>query len=535
MNMTSTKGVRALSGILIKGNGITFSSDCEIYYDSTSNALVIQNPTGTFNILTENTGILKTGDEMNGDLLFADEGIGIFFNDGSGIYRHIDGSLVIKKNIYDDDIMIEDNDGSNQQKIMDTSDGDTRYLRLTGGTMIGEIICQNDGQGITFMAGGRIFKKAGAGLVIKQPSNNIQLKLENYDGTNVRDVIDTVNGDVRYMKMSGHVTKDGDIILSSGNFKVLTGDRGLHFPNSATLLYSTTNGIIFNLGTGNIQPKFQNVDGTNRRDIVDTVSGDVRYLRVTNPVITTNSAITITTDNLGIKLFDGGMFYKRSGGTGGMTIRQTGSIQPKIENNDGTNQRDIVDTANGATLYLAKNNAISTTNITVSTDNMGVLFNDGAQIYKRSGGGLTLKQNTTNRQPIIENWDQSNRRDIVDTINGATLYAPKSSELRLFAVTNASSTPIITPTGVFTIFKQGVGWYSLSLASGFTRLECPMVTPANLTNNPPVNPCVANINYSPTTQFTSFMVFMYDIFGNRAVGSSATRVDSDFVVHVKVS
>jgi hypothetical protein len=55
-------------------------------------------------------------------------------------------------------------------------------------------------------------------------------------------------------------------------------------------------------------------------------------------------------------------------------------------------------------------------------DGLGLLMNSGAIVYKRTGGGLALRQAAGNLQPQIENNDGSNRRDIIDRINGDALY-----------------------------------------------------------------------------------------------------------------
>jgi hypothetical protein len=55
-------------------------------------------------------------------------------------------------------------------------------------------------------------------------------------------------------------------------------------------------------------------------------------------------------------------------------------------------------------------------------DGYGLLLNSGAMFYKRVGGGVGIRQSSGNQQLTVENNDGSNRRDIVDRINGDALY-----------------------------------------------------------------------------------------------------------------
>jgi hypothetical protein len=57
------------------------------------------------------------------------------------------------------------------------------YLPLTGGTLSGELSFNDDGEGITFYGSGRIYKKAGTGLIIRRHSADIDPQVENNAGT----------------------------------------------------------------------------------------------------------------------------------------------------------------------------------------------------------------------------------------------------------------------------------------------------------------------------------------------------------------
>jgi hypothetical protein len=89
----------------------------------------------------------------------------------------------------------------------------TRYINLHGmlesiqvvsGVGVGNkdaFVSTQDNHGLTLNGGGRFYKASGTGVVIRQPSGNQQPQIENNDGSNRRAIIDTVNGDLRYMRL----------------------------------------------------------------------------------------------------------------------------------------------------------------------------------------------------------------------------------------------------------------------------------------------------------------------------------------------
>jgi hypothetical protein len=60
--------------------------------------------------------------------------------------------------------------------------------------------------------------------------------------------------------------------------------------------------------------------------------------------------------------------------------------------------------------------------IALGVDGAGLWMWGGAGFYKRTGAGVALRQSSGNQQPTIENNDGSNRRDIIDTVNGDVRY-----------------------------------------------------------------------------------------------------------------
>ncbi|MEC0167850.1 gp53-like domain-containing protein [Paenibacillus graminis] len=57
-------------------------------------------------------------------------------------------------------------------------------LSRAGGTMSGEINFSDDGEGVSFNGGGRIYKKSGAGLVLRRHAGDTNPEVESYDGSN---------------------------------------------------------------------------------------------------------------------------------------------------------------------------------------------------------------------------------------------------------------------------------------------------------------------------------------------------------------
>lgn len=77
-----------------------------------------------------------------------------------------------------------------------------------------------DNFGFQTFADGWFYKKSGTGLVIRQSSGNQQPQIENNNGTNMRDIIDTVNGDIRYVRRgesTGLPAPSNWVNLTAGN------------------------------------------------------------------------------------------------------------------------------------------------------------------------------------------------------------------------------------------------------------------------------------------------------------------------------
>jgi hypothetical protein len=93
-----------------------------------------------------------------------------------------------------------------------------RYIDLWGTVEASThgFVTTTDGQGYETMAGGRFYKAVGTGLIIRCHSGNTQPQIENNDGSNRRAIIDTVNGDARYLRIA-EGAKVIDIDSANGN------------------------------------------------------------------------------------------------------------------------------------------------------------------------------------------------------------------------------------------------------------------------------------------------------------------------------
>jgi hypothetical protein len=75
------------------------------------------------------------------------------------------------------------------------------------------LYCAADGTGVGTWGGGRFYKKLSGAMTIRSGPANLQPQIENNNGTGGRDIIDTINGDVRYVNTSGD-TMTGLLTLS---------------------------------------------------------------------------------------------------------------------------------------------------------------------------------------------------------------------------------------------------------------------------------------------------------------------------------
>jgi hypothetical protein len=121
-----------------------------------------------------------------------------------------------------------------------------------------------DGHGLITNAGGRFYKRIGTGVGIRQPSGNQQPFIENNDGSNRREIVDTGTNQA----VGGVKTFTEDVFITGTN-------RGITFTGGSRI-YDWTDKP-FRICSPRGQPQIANLDGTNIRDIIDTINGDARY------------------------------------------------------------------------------------------------------------------------------------------------------------------------------------------------------------------------------------------------------------------
>lgn len=107
------------------------------------------------------------------------------------------------------------------------------YLPLTGGTLSGNLTFGVDGQGVITAGGGRFYKTAGAGVRIRESSGGQQPQIEDNNGANVRDIIDVVNGDARYVNTAGD-TMTGNLTVRQWLVVLGNDNQGALYMNAST-------------------------------------------------------------------------------------------------------------------------------------------------------------------------------------------------------------------------------------------------------------------------------------------------------------
>jgi len=158
------------------------------------------------------------GGTMTGDIDFADNGEGVVLSNKAKFSKETTGTTTIRKGNDNGQPQIREFDGSVPRDILDTVNG----LPLVGGHMTGEIYFDAENLGITTFGGGRFYKKSGGGVVIRESSAGQQPRIENYDSSNGRDILDTINGDARYSPLS-HTHPVVPPVATSTTFQVANG------------------------------------------------------------------------------------------------------------------------------------------------------------------------------------------------------------------------------------------------------------------------------------------------------------------------
>jgi Collagen triple helix repeat (20 copies) len=233
------------------------------------------------------------------------------------------------------------NGGTADQPLVkiDGTDQNTRWggnITVNNLTSTANITTSVDDRGLFLNSGAAVYKKLGTGLVIREPTGGQQLQLEDNNGTNRRDVLDTGNG----------VPKSG---------AVMTGPLGLPADPTTALQAATK----------------QYVDTTAANAAASKVSksGDA----MTGALTFGSQAMTDATDlsrhldlwggKFGINITSGRINVIAAAAASNFVRLQSG-MQPKAADMDGSNERDLLDTVNG----VPKSGATMTGPLTLSGD-----------------------------------------------------------------------------------------------------------------------------------------------------------------------
>ncbi|MGC4378244.1 pyocin knob domain-containing protein [Fictibacillus sp. Mic-4] len=101
--------------------------------------------------------------------------------------------------LYNSDVWLSwetiETDAGAQAKA-DTAEANAKNASVprSGGTMTGELNFADDGEGVTFFGGARVYKKVGTGLVLRRHSNNTDPQVESNDGTSLWKIWHAGNG-----------------------------------------------------------------------------------------------------------------------------------------------------------------------------------------------------------------------------------------------------------------------------------------------------------------------------------------------------
>ena len=155
-------------------------------------------------------------------------------------------------------------------------EADSRYLQLAGGTLTGPLRIDadvhiqhlRDGYGLLLFGNAMLYKRVGAGVVLRQSSGNQQPEIENNDGSNRRAILD-VNTGVRKAgdTMAGQLTMNGAFVMASGWHVYLDGPNAngntarIYFRNGGTSGEIYAERIGYNAGQNESRLRFHTANG----------------------------------------------------------------------------------------------------------------------------------------------------------------------------------------------------------------------------------------------------------------------------------
>ncbi|HEY6369858.1 MAG TPA: hypothetical protein VIX37_04720, partial [Candidatus Sulfotelmatobacter sp.] len=233
----------------------------------------------------------------------------------------------------------------------------SRAVSLGGDTMTGALIVQAkvtaqnyeatiDNTGYQTARTGLYYAATGQGLMLRQTTGNEQPQIENNNGSNRRIILDALNG----VTLGTTQTIAGAKTFSAS----IAANAGVDFGTATVTAPSDlTRHIRLWAGTGVTGYGFS-VSSNRLNYVVVTDSGVHSFISGTTVAgaewaIISSAGITTPVDGNGLITYGGGRFYKAVG-TGVVIRAAAGNVQPQIEDNNGTNRRNIIDSLTGVTL-----------------------------------------------------------------------------------------------------------------------------------------------------------------------------------------
>ncbi|MBV8280726.1 MAG: hypothetical protein JO347_01530, partial [Candidatus Eremiobacteraeota bacterium] len=132
--------------------------------------------------------VLKSGDTMTGGLSFGSDTV----SDPRNLTRHLalwgSGVVGFGMSVTPGYLNLVAAAASNNRIGFMVGTATTPVAELTNG---GELILNPDGGGVTFSGGARIYKIVGSGLILRKSSGGQMIQIEDNNGSNRRDIVDT--------------------------------------------------------------------------------------------------------------------------------------------------------------------------------------------------------------------------------------------------------------------------------------------------------------------------------------------------------